>query len=174
MNFSRIDFARKRPLPSWILFGLVLMLGMTAWGGLRIINIQHVVTKTEAEFRKEQQQMTARVASIEPTPTIPTQQIQSVNEAIAALNVPWPALMGAIEKTRPPKIALTRIEPRPNNQRISITAQAESMDELIAFMQQLSSAAPFLETIPIRQEQLHLGGSQRMQATFEARWRKEE
>ena len=170
MNFTNIDFARKQPMPKWVLLCLVLLLATAAWGGLSYVQAKRTVTQAKAEFRKQQQLISARVASLEPTPTAPKEQIRAVNEAIAALNVPWPALMGAIETVRPAKIALTRIEPRTKDQRVLITAQAESMDELIDFMRQLSSTAPFVEATPIRQEQVLEGGLQRKQATFEARW----
>jgi cell division protein FtsB len=170
MNFASINFARKERIPIWVLLALVLLLGLAAWGGVRYVQANRVAADAKAEIRKHQQLASKRVANVEPVSTASKEQISAVNEAIAALNIPWPALLAAIETARPSKIALNRVEPKIKDQRVLITAQAQTMDELIDFMRELSSTAPFFEALPVRQELVLDTGLLRKQATFEVRW----
>lgn len=170
MSFTSINFAQGRPLPLWVQLGLAVSLCVAGAGIYRYDQARQVAAEATVQLRKLKQLARQQSARVDPTPVLPKEQVQAVNQAVAALNTPWPAIMGAIEKVRPAKVSLTRLEPRTKDQVVLITAQAESMEELIGFMQALASTAPFSESAPVRQEIVTEGAAWRKQATFEARW----
>jgi len=171
MNAAGIDFARRPPLPAWFLPGMALVMVLLAWGGYRYASLQADLADVRTQAATQRQSL-ARLAATPPpaAPAPARERVKSVNEAIAALNVPWPALLGAVEAARPPDVALTRVEPRPKDRMVLITAQADDMPTLIGFMERLARTAPFVRVLPVRQEIALDAGMQRRQATFEARW----
>lgn len=171
MNFTSIDYARQRPWPAWFAPGLLVLLAATAWGGYRYVRAEQSLADTRSQLSNQRQVLERRAAEpAQHAPSVPKERVKSVNEAIAALNVPWPALLGAIESARPGGVALMRVEPRPKDQIVLVTAQADDMAALIGFMQKVSHTAPFVKVLPVRQEQLIDAGLSRKQASFEARW----
>lgn len=98
-------------------------------------------------------------------------QSEQVGQAIAALNVPWPELLTAIEASRPADVSLVALQPRPAQRTIAITAQSKNMSALLDFMQALAVAAPFEAVSPLRQQAAQTdAGDALRRATFEARW----
>jgi len=171
MNFASIDYARRRPWPAWFGPGLLLLLAAMAWGAYRYVLIERHRAEVRSQLSSQRQMLASKAAQpIQTAPSTPKERVKSVNEAIAALNVPWPALLGAIETARPGGVALMRVEPRPKDQIVLVTAQADDMAALIGFMQKVSQTEPFVKVLPVRQEQLLDAGLPRKQATFEARW----
>lgn len=171
MNYDRIDYASRPPLPHWVAPGMALALALFAWGGYRYVHAQRALASTRTQLAEQHQALARQAAvSVPARPIPPKERVKAVNDAIASLNVPWPALLGAIETARPPDVALTRVEPRAKDQSVLVTAQAEDMTALIGFMERLARAAPFVKVLPVRQELTVEAGIPRRQATFEARW----
>lgn len=171
MNASSIDFARRPPLPAWLLPGIAILMALLAWGGYRYARLQGDLADLRVQTTTQRQSIARLEATPLPSAPAPARErVKSINEAIAALNVPWPSLLGAVETARPPEVALTRVEPRPKDRVVLITAQADDMTTLIGFMERLARTAPFVRVLPVRQEIALDGGTQRRQATFEARW----
>ena len=171
MNFSGIDFASRRPLPRGALPVLALLLVLGAWGLYRAWQADRTLTAARQQWVVVQaQQARQNMPPPAPSPALPKEEVRRVNEAIAALNLPWPALLGAIETARPREVVLTRIEPRAKDQLVLVTAQADDMAALVLYMQQLARSAPFVRTQPVRQERVAQGNGERLQATFEAQW----
>ena len=169
--FGDIDYARRRQWPAWFAPGLLVLLAAMAWGASRYLSIERHRADLRSQLNNQRQLLASKAARpIQPAPSPPKERVKSVNEAIAALNVPWPALLGAIESARPGGVALMRIEPRPKDQIVLVTAQADDMAALIDFMEKVSQTEPFVKVLPVRQEQLLDAGLPRKQATFEARW----
>jgi hypothetical protein len=125
----------------------------------------------QATLHTEQQRATRRsLAARVPVVALPKEQLQSINEAVAALNRPWPALLGAIETARPNDVALVRVEPRPEDRVVIITARAGHMAQLVDYMARMARTPPFVWVSPMRQDRVGQGEVLRQQATFEASW----
>ncbi|MBW8829986.1 MAG: hypothetical protein JF606_11225 [Burkholderiales bacterium] len=171
MNFANVNYARGRPLPIWFAPGTVMLLIAIAWGGFRYTHAQRVLADARSQLTEHRQalarQAATPVVSISP---MSQERVKSINEAISTLNLPWPALLGAIETARPRDVALIRVEPHPKDKLVLVTAQADDMPTLIDFMRQVSRTAPFVKVLPVRQEVVLDSGLPHRQATFEARW----
>jgi hypothetical protein len=171
MNLSRIDFARRRPLPGWYRPAFATCLTLCLWGGYRYLRIDGAVGEVQAELRTQRQSdERLAAATVMPAVVLSRDQVKSINDAVAALNLPWPALLGAIEAVRPRDVALVRIEPRTKDRAVLITAQADDMGRLLDYMGQISRTTPFVRVSPTRQEVVLVGDRQRKQANFEAFW----
>ncbi len=171
MGIERIDFAPRRPPPLALLAAGALLLAAAAAGGLRWWQAGRAAEAARAQAQVQRAQL-ARLsgAAAAPAPTLPAEQLKAVNEAIGALNVPWPAVLGAVEASRAPGVALLRIEPRPKDRLLLVTAQADEMDALVAYMGRLARSAPFVKAVPVRQEAMPDGPGLKRQISFEVRW----
>ncbi|MBT9524359.1 MAG: hypothetical protein IV105_03805 [Rhizobacter sp.] len=171
MNFQDIDFAAKRPLPGWLLPSLALVLVTLSWGLYRYVALEQASAALKSQAVSQRQVLLRQSeVPVSAAPELPKERVKAINEAIVSLNTPWPALLGGIESARLGDVALTRVEPRPKDQSVLVTAQADDMGALLDFMQRMSSTPPFVRARPVRQELVVEGGMPRKQATFEADW----
>lgn len=171
MSFSRLDFSPSTRLPIWFAPLLLLALALLSWGGWRYAELQRAKAEVDRHLQGLNQQR-AREERI-PTPTAPPpdkERVMAVNEAVAALNTPWPALLSAIESVRGVEIVLTHLEPRPKDHVVLLTVQCDSMAPLVLFMQTLARTAPFEHAAPLRQELVITPTGPRHQASFELHW----
>ncbi len=170
MSFRDIDFAARRGPSIAVRVGLVAVLVVLAWGGHRALQAQQALDSMQEQLARQRQEA-ARTAIPAPRRPAPDKsRVKAVNEAIASLNVPWPSILGAVETVRPAGVALMHLEPRPADQTVLMTAQADDMTRLLEFMATVSATAPFTQARPVRQEQLSDTAGARKQATFEVRW----
>ena len=145
MNFQDVDFAAKRPLPGWLLPSLAVLLLVMSWGVYRYVALEQAATALKSQAASHRQVLLRQSeASVSATPELPKERVKAINEAIVSLNTPWPALLGGIESARMGDVALTRVEPRPKDQSVLVTAQADDIGALLDFMQRMSSTAPFV------------------------------
>jgi hypothetical protein len=171
VSFRDIDFAAPRgpSLSVWV--GLIAVLLLLGSGGYRALLRQQALDAMQAQLARHRQEEAARAAVPAPQRPAPDKErVKAINEAIDSLNVPWPAILTAVETALPSGVALMRVEPRPVDRVFLLTAQADDMPPLIDFMSTLSGTAPFIRARPVRQEQLTDATSARKQATFEVRW----
>lgn len=173
MNFTSIDFARRRQRPRWGVPAGLLLLVLAAWGGYRCWETGQRIAEARAALTAERQKDARRAAAAAaslPVVDLPKEQLESINEAVTALNRPWPALLGAIEAARPNHVALVRVEPRTQDRVVLITARAVNMGLLVDYMAQMARTPPFVKVTPVRQDHAGEGEQLRKQATFEASW----
>jgi hypothetical protein len=171
VSYSDIDFSRRRPLPRWLFPAATLVVAALAAGVYRCVTIDQETVALKAQVASQRAQLLRRDETpAQPVPQLPKERAKAINEAIVSLNTPWPALLGAIESARSAKVALARVEPRPKEMSVLVTAQADDMNALLDFMNRMSTTAPFVRVRPVRQELVTEGGSLRKQATFEANW----
>lgn len=171
MSFSRLDFAPGPRMPAWFVPLLVLALVLLAWGGWRYAELQRAKSEIDHHLRDQQQQREFAQQAPPPSGRQPAKErVAAANEAIGTLNMPWPALLGAIESVRSSEIVLTHLEPRPKDHAVLIVAQSDSMDALVDFMQALARTAPFDQAAPLRQELVATPAGRRSQASFELHW----
>ena len=171
MSYYDIDFCKRRPLPRWLLPAALLVAAALAAGVYRCVAIEQATGALKSQVASQRALLLKRdEAPVQPAPELPKERAKAINEAIVSLNTPWPALLGAIESARSANVALARVEPRPKELSVLVTAQADDMNALLDFMQRMSTAAPFVRVRPVRQELVTEGGVSRKQATFEADW----
>lgn len=171
MNFQDIDFAARRPLPGWLLPSLAVALIAMSWGLYRYVALEQATATLKSQAASQRHLLLRHnEAPVSATPELPKERVKAINEAIVSLNTPWPALLGGIESARLGNVALTRVEPRPKDQSVLVTAQADDIGVLLDFMQRMSTTAPFVRVHPVRQELVVEGGMPRKQATFEVNW----
>jgi hypothetical protein len=97
-------------------------------------------------------------------------RIVAVNNAITALNVPWAATLKIIEQSKPKEVALLRLEPRIQDRKIRITAQAEGSEPLFRFAKSLVDEAVFPLLTPVKQERVEIEGRPGVKLTFDIEW----
>jgi hypothetical protein len=171
VSFLDIDFAAPRGPSLPVSVGLIAVLLLLASGGYRALRQQQALDAVQAQLARHRQEEVARATVPAPQRPVPDKErVKAVNEAIGSLNVPWPSILAAVETALPSGVALMRVEPRPADRVVLLTAQADDMAPLLDFMATLSSTAPFTRTRPVRQEQLADATGARKQATFEVRW----
>lgn len=179
-RFPALNFAPRQTWPLWLIVALLaaavaVALGLHEWMGLRRMRASDEAAWA-AVSRKQASPTPAATAR-----PLPKELVQGVNDAIMDLNTPWPALLGAIESVRSDAISLALLEPQAREQRVRISAQADTMDALVDFMESLGHTAPFDSALPLRQEvavPVNVNGVslspspavRRHQLTFELHW----
>ncbi|MCX9155709.1 hypothetical protein OPU71_06170 [Niveibacterium sp. 24ML] len=167
MSRVRIDFApaaRWRIAAPALLGLLVLAIILGALGqlakqresALAVLRAQQLASSTPAA---------PRVQFPQPTP----EQAELVNAAITQLNLPWPALLDALDAARPADVALLRIEPRARQRNLRVVAESERADALFDFADALGKQAVFVRLRPV--SQVRLDSPARVQAAFDLEWR---
>lgn len=171
MSFHQLDFAKRRPLPGWLVPALAIVAAAISWGAYRYIELRQATAATKVQVSTQRAQlMRHSEVPVGVAPELPKERVKAINEAIVSLNTPWPALLGALESARAGNVALTRVEPRPKDQSVLVTAQADDIGALLDFMQRMGETAPFVRVRPVRQEEVFEAGVSRKQAAFEADW----
>lgn len=171
MSFHDINFATRRALPAWQVAAFALLVATATWGAYRYVTLAQAsdATRTHASAQRTQL-LRSSETPVRASPELSKERMKAINEAIVSLNTPWPALLNALESARTGHVALTRVEPRPQDRSVLVTAQADDIGLLLDFMQRMAETAPFVRVRPVRQEAVVEVGVSRKQATFEADW----
>lgn len=173
MSRIDIDFSGRQrlPGPATALLFAALALAL-AFGAYRY-------TGQEAELRRMQGQiddLVARRASLrgdvprDARPEWSPEKLRAVSAAVSSLNVRWPALLEALERSKPAKASLLRIEPRPKERALLLSVQTPDVDTLVDFMDTLSATAPFRRATPLVQESVPEGMGPVFRGSFLAYW----
>lgn len=171
MSLADIDFSPQRRWPAWLVPALALALGVAAGGVYRYVVAEQAASAARAQVSALQASLARQTsAPVAAAPELPKERVKAINEAVAALNIPWPAILSAVESARGGQVALALVEPHPKDQTVLVTAQADDMAVLLDFMQRLAAEPPFVKVRPVRQEAVLDGNVPRKQATFEASW----
>ncbi|MBK9219670.1 MAG: hypothetical protein IPL70_15495 [Uliginosibacterium sp.] len=75
-----------------------------------------------------------------------------------------------IEQSKPKEVALLRLEPRIQDRKIRITAQAEGSEPLFRFAKSLVDEAVFPLLTPVKQERVEIEGRPGVKLTFDIEW----
>lgn len=173
MSRLHIDFAPPRPhLAPWVFVAVVVLLG---WAAALFFRHQ-ALSQSLAETRAQIGRINAAAAAardevvVAPEPAVAPERATAINAAIRGLNVPWIDLLAALEKARPPSVALLQLEPKANRATLHIVAEGDSAEELLGYAEALTHLPPFRRYTPIRQEEVVAGGRSRLQLSFEVEW----
>lgn len=168
-----IDFVGKRsslglPHLGGVLIGLIVLgLAVSHWSAARAQHLKAV--QKLANTRIELDRVTDN-STVSPELSDP-KRLKSINAAIMALNVPWAKTLHQIEQSRPENVALLRLEPRIQDRRIRVVAQADVADDLFAFVAALAADKVFPSVTPVRQERIvEEGKRDHVNLTFDVEW----
>ncbi len=99
----------------------------------------------ELEQQRERLQLAldqARAPVTRPAPrplglVIPAEALRQMDAVTARLNVPWSDVLDVIERSATPKVALLALEPDARAGSINLTAEARSLEDLLAYAEAL-------------------------------------
>lgn len=91
------------------------------------------------------------------------------------LNVPWIQFFAAIEsvKSRHPDIFLLALEPNPKKSQLIISGQAQALDQLLAFIDEMNQQPEFAEVL-LMDQFIDAEQDDVMRFTLRARWLRDE
>jgi Tfp pilus assembly protein PilN len=99
------------------------------------------------------------------------EQVAAVNRAVAALNLPWDNLFGAVEAARPEKVALLNLEPDGVRRSLRLVAEARDSADMLAFVDRLA-ARPELATVNLVKHEIQEKDAQRpLRFQVDAQWK---
>ena len=170
-SLRRTLFHRHPALLAGAALGLLLCLGagVAAWqlaSGQR----GHAAQVRHEQVRQERQAFLARSVPALPTTLIPPAQAAAVNGAILQLNLPWRELKDAVAAATPATVALLALEPDPKKHLLKLTAEAETSNDMIAYIQELKAQEFFSDVLLTRHEINAEGANQPIRFQVEAQW----
>lgn len=101
---------------------------------------------------------------------IPAAKAAAVNSAILQLNLPWPALHGAIQAATPATVALLALDPDARRRQLKITAETRDAEAMIGYVEQLKRQALFGEVVLLRHEINELDPNRPLRFEIAASW----
>ncbi len=120
---------------TWILgcLGLLAFIG-AVFHMVALLRQQDIL---QGELRKAQTMLTAPDAhqGRRNGPLISEARANAVNKAIAQLNLPWGALLDAVEAASSSTIAVLSLEPDAKKRLLRGSAEAKTSDDLIAYLE---------------------------------------
>ena len=154
----------------WIIAAFGLLLSITAAINLLLMNQKHGLV-ADAQRIQAQKSEGEKRQSIRSTWSVSEPQANSVNNAIAQLNLPWRDLLDALESATPANIALLSIEPDSKKQTIKGTAESKSSQEMIAYIERLKKHDFFSAVVLTRHEINDQDVNRPYRFQFEAQWK---
>lgn len=139
MRYVDLDFLHPRPRPSlaaWAL--LVVGIVLAAMAFFRHQALDEDIAREEGVARKLKAD-TAQ-ASRSGRKSGASQQATAA-EVKARLTTPWGPLLDRLERTRPGNIALLSLEADDRRREASITAEARSAEDMLAYLERLKNEA---------------------------------
>ena len=151
--------------------GLLLCLGAALAGYLLVSGQRgHAAQVRHEREHQERQAFLARAVRAPPTTLIPPAQAAAVNGAILQLNLPWRELKDAVAAATPATVALLALEPDPKKHLLKLTAEAETSNDMIAYIQELKAQEFFSDVLLTRHEINAEDANQPIRFQVEAQW----
>lgn len=167
MKRVAIDFAPPSLARSWyrlgprgwavLAIGLLLCAAAIALGAQmlarqRALETQLALVRSAANRPAAAALASAAMAAAAPPLAISAARAAAVNAAILQLNVPWPALRGAIAAATPPTVALLALEPEARRRSLKMTAETRDANAMVAYVEQLKRQELFGDVLLLRHE----------------------
>lgn len=104
-------------------------------------------------------------------PAVPPEQIEAANRVVDAIDWPWDALLGAVERAAVDSATLLSVEPDPERRELRLQGEAKDSLAMLAYVRALAGQAP-LSNVYLAGHQISLQGNQRaIRFTAQASWR---
>ena len=114
-----------------------------------------VLNATAAELRKGHKRLTVTEP---PSKHGMAAELKTAQSTLQRLGVPWNDLFASLESVRVDGVALLAIEPDAVKNRLKLTAEARSADDMLLFVERLRSTSTIGEAT-LAKHQLHTGRS---------------
>jgi hypothetical protein len=139
MRPLRLDLVHPFPRPHWSAWLLLAAgIALAAWSGWQGMQAQRDLSEAVAAAPTP----TAR-AGRAPVRAVPGTEENAARAARDQLAVPWGDLFLRLEKTRPRRIALVALEADARKAEATLTAEARSVKDMLAYIDQLKKEAGF-------------------------------
>jgi Tfp pilus assembly protein PilN len=155
---------------TWLFAGIGLLLCAGAVINMLVMLEKHALV-ADAQRIQAQKAEGTKLQSIRSAWSVSEPQANSVNNAIAQLNLPWRDLLDAIESATPANIALLSIEPDSKKQTIKGTAESKNSQEMIAYIEQLKKHDFFGAVVLTKHEINDQDVNRPYRFQFEAEWK---
>ncbi|CAM2139366.1 PilN domain-containing protein [Pararobbsia alpina] len=176
LSLDLAPFSLRRELhrirPAAKLFALIGVV-LCVLAGIRIHDrLQHLeALDREASRLTARAERMARASTSIRTEPIDVKQGAAVNAAVGRLNLPWDALLDAIEAATPSQIALLAITPAPGRSSIRIEAECSASKDIIDYLGALE-AQPVLAAVNlVKHEVVKDGVESVIRFDIEVQWR---
>jgi len=141
MRRLKLDFLHPFPRPHWAAWLLLAAgLGLAAWVGWQDQQIARALAAATAESPVPR---TPLVSRRDARATPGEAQTGAAESAQAQLATPWGELFGRLESNRPRGIALLSLDADARKPDVTLTAEARSVKEMLAWIEQLKAEAGF-------------------------------
>ncbi|MEW5967836.1 MAG: hypothetical protein AB1720_12720 [Pseudomonadota bacterium] len=166
MQRLSLDFRHPLPRPHWAgWFLLAAGLALAGWTAWQDVQTQHALDAAVAAAPRMPAAAVRR-------PVAATGDVQSAaRQAKAQLAVPWDALFVRLETHRPRTIALIALEADARKIEATVTAEARSAGDMLAWVEQLKTEAGFA-TVTLASHALQESDPQQpLRFVLRVRWR---
>lgn len=141
MHRLTLDFLHPLPRPHWAAWLLLAVgLGLAAWVGWQDQQVVRALAVAAAESPAPRTPPPAQRATRAATGEAQTGAAES---AQAQLATPWGELFGWLETNRPARIALLSLDADARKADVTLTAEARSVKDMLAWIEQLKGEAGF-------------------------------
>lgn len=111
-------------------------LGWVAWER-HALTLQLSQAQSAVERAKASAVSVTRPAARTAGPSTPADTLRQMDAAVGRLNVPWSAVLDAIERSTTQAVALLALEPDARTGSVGLTVEARTLDELLLYAQAL-------------------------------------
>jgi hypothetical protein len=176
LNFTQESFAWRANLLghgggrlSWL--AVAILVGALAGGGASWWQIQTLDRELEALYgQRPVPESTGRPNASDRN--LSPQQRAEWLQLTRQLNMPWSALLDALEASTPQDVALVSIEPDARQATIRLQAEAKSLQTLLDYGQTLRTSGPFEELLLRKHDTNEQDGTRPIRMTVDLRIRK--
>ena len=139
MRSLRLDFLHPLPRPHWAAWWLLAAgLGLAAWVGWQGQQVQRELDDAMAAAPKP-----TAAALRHPGRTVVSDDQTAARQARAELAAPWSGLFVRLEGNRPKQIALVALEADARKDEATLTAEARTAKDMLAYIERLKDEAGF-------------------------------
>lgn len=169
---AEINFIKRRQRPSaWALIVLLFLALGLSYSIYRYMQAWRAGLQSQDQRASELGQWrAAKRPVLVSAQSIPSEEVQAISQAIDRLNVPWPAILAAIEQARPADVIVLKIGASQQSRRVQIEAQSKHIAQLVRFMDALPLRPPFHKATPLLQESASTADGLVYKVTFDAHW----
>ena len=146
MKELRLEFGNIRRRPSWwtiVLFAIGLVACVAGGWRWSLAQEQLSQVRAAAAQRAVIAENTKPSAAAASTFTVPSDQVQAINLAVGALNLPWSPLFARVESVLSADTALLALEPDGTSQTMRLVVEARDAGSMFAFVRRLSAPSLF-------------------------------
>jgi hypothetical protein len=139
MRALRLDFLHPLPRPHWAAWGLLAAgLGLAAWSGWQGQQVQRDLEDAMAASPRPTAAALRRQGR-----ALVSEEQTAARQARAELAVPWDGLFVRLEGNRPRQIALVSLEADARKEEATLTAEALTAKDMLAYIERLKVEAGF-------------------------------